>query len=65
MDIRERMLVEVLAKGATKPAEIQNRFGGCDIREHDRWLVDAALLERSGPSDDPVLTRGKRFGLDG
>jgi hypothetical protein len=26
MDIRERILVEILTNGATKQAEIQNRF---------------------------------------
>ena len=41
---------------------MQKRFESCDIREHVQWLVDAALLERSGPSDNPVLARGKRLG---
>lgn len=62
MDIRERILVEVLTNGATEQAEIQKRFGSCDIGEHVQWLVDAALLERSGSSDNPVLARGKRLG---
>jgi hypothetical protein len=62
MDIRERILVEVLTNGATEQAEIQKQFGNCDIREHVQWLVDAALLERSGASDNPILARGKRLG---
>ncbi len=62
MEIRERILVEVLTNGATEQAEMQKRFESCDIREHVQWLVDAALLERSGSSDNPVLTRGKRLG---
>jgi hypothetical protein len=61
-DIRERILVEVLTNGATEQAEIQKRFESCDIREHVQWLVDAALLERSGPLDNPMLARGKRLG---
>jgi hypothetical protein len=62
MDIRERILVEVLTNGATEQADIQKQFGACDIREQVQWLVDAALLERSGSSDNPVLVRGKRLG---
>ena len=62
MDIRERILVEVLTNGTTEQAEIQKQFGTCDIREHVQWLVDAALLERSGSPDTPVLARGKRLG---
>ena len=62
MDIRERILVEVLTNGATEQREIQKQFESCDIREHVQWLVDAALLQRSGSSDNPVLARGKRLG---
>ena len=62
MDIRERILVEILTNGATEQAEIQNRFESCDIRGHVQWLVDADLLERSGSSENPVLARGKRLG---
>lgn len=62
MDIRERILVEVMTNGATEQAEMQKRFESCDIREHVQWLVEAALLERSGSSDNPVLARGKRLG---
>jgi hypothetical protein len=62
IDIRERILVEVLTNGAMEQAEIQKRFDGCDIEEHVQWLVGAALLERSGPSENPVLARGKRLG---
>ncbi len=62
MDIRERILVEILTNGATEQAEMQKRFESCDIREHVQWLVDADLLERSGSSENPVLARGKRLG---
>jgi hypothetical protein len=62
MDIRERILVEVLINGTMEQAAIQQQFEGCDIREDVQWLVDAALLERSGSSDNPVLARGKRLG---
>jgi hypothetical protein len=61
MEVRERILVEVMTNGATEQAEIERRLGSCDIREHIQWLVDAGLLERSGPSDNPLLTRGKRL----
>jgi hypothetical protein len=61
-DVRERILVEILTNGAMQQAEIQKRFERCDIRGHIQWLVDAALLESSGSSDDPVLARGKRLG---
>jgi hypothetical protein len=33
MDIRERILVEILTNGATAQAEVQKRFGNCDILE--------------------------------
>lgn len=62
MDIRESILVEVLTNGVVEQAEIEKQFGGLDIREHIQWLVDAALLERSGSADNPVLARGKRLG---
>lgn len=62
MDIRERILVEVLINGTIEQAAIQQQFEGCDIGEDVQWLVDAALLERSGSSDNPVLARGRRLG---
>lgn len=62
MNIRERILVEILANGPTDQATIQTQFAMCDIAEDIQWLVDAGLLERSGPPDRPVLTRGKRLG---
>ncbi len=43
MDIRERILVEVLINGTMEQAAIQQQFEGCDIREDVQWLVDAAL----------------------
>jgi hypothetical protein len=61
MDVRERILVEVLTNGATEQAEIQKQFGSCDISEHVQWLVDAALLERSGSSEVlPVIAEAQR-----
>jgi hypothetical protein len=62
MDIRERILVEVLTNGTIEQAAIQKQFEGCDISEHVQRLVEAALLERRGPSDNQVLARGKRLG---
>ena len=62
MDIRESILIEVLANGAVEQGEIEKRFGGLDIHEHVQWLVDAALLARSGSADKRILVRGKRLG---
>jgi hypothetical protein len=61
MNIRERILVEILANGPTEQAMIQAHFAKCDIVQDIQWLVDAELLERSGPSDRPVMSRGKRL----
>ena len=62
MNIRERILVETFTDGPTVQAMIQADFAKCDIAQDIQWLVDAELLERSGPSDRPVLSRGKRLG---
>ena len=61
MNIRERILVEILTNGPEEQAEVQGHFAKCDIAKHIQWLVDAGLLERGGPSDRPVLARGKRL----
>jgi hypothetical protein len=62
MDIRERILVEVLTNGAMELTEIQKPFESCDIRAHAQWLVGTAPLECGGSSDNPLLARGKRLG---
>jgi hypothetical protein len=62
MNIREHILVEILTNGPTEQAMIQAHFAKCDIVQGIQWLVDAGLLERSGPSDHSVLSRGKRLG---
>ena len=61
VEIRERILVEVLANGDIEHAELQRRMGSCDIGPHVEWLIDATLLERSGAIDNPTLRRGKRL----
>jgi hypothetical protein len=62
MDLRESILIEILANGAVEQADLEKRFSGLDIHEHLQWLIDAALLECSGSADKPILTRGKRLG---
>ncbi len=62
MDIRESILVEVLANGTVEQAAIEKRFDGADVHAHVQWLVHAGLLERAGSADNPVLIRGKRLG---
>ena len=59
----ESILIEVLTHGAAEQAKIEKRFNGPDVHEHIQWLVDAALLERTGSADKPILARGKRIGL--
>jgi hypothetical protein len=61
MNIRERILVEILTDGPAKQAEIQTHLAKCNIAQHIQWLVDMGLLERSGPSDRSLLVRGKRL----
>jgi hypothetical protein len=61
MDIRESILVEILTRGTVGQAEIEEHFRGLDVRDHIQWLVEAALLERSGSADSPMLARGKRL----
>jgi hypothetical protein len=62
MNFRERIVVEILTNGPTEQAMIQAHFATCDIAQDVQWLVDAGLLERSGPPDRPVLARSKRPG---
>jgi hypothetical protein len=65
MNIRERILVEILTNGPTEQAMIQADFAKCDSAQDIQGLIDAGLLERCGPSDRPMLARGKRLGPRG
>lgn len=54
--------MEILTNDPAEQAMIQAHFAKCDIVQDIQFLVDAGPLERSGPSDYPMLSRGKRLG---